>query len=74
MISDILLTCHRSFIEDSQAGIKIYLQDNSYYGQNNSIVTVTETLDEQMRAVDSDVSKLAEDSHYSQSMNAPFSY
>ncbi|CAK8572964.1 unnamed protein product [Lathyrus sativus] len=64
----------RSFIEDSQAGIKISPQDNSYYGQNDRIVTVTGTLDEQMRAVDLVVSKLAEDSHYSQSMNAPFSY
>lgn len=64
----------RSFIEDSQAGIKISPQDNSYYGQNDRIVSVTGTLDEQMRAVDLIVSKLAEDPHYSQSMNSPFSY
>lgn len=64
----------RSFIEDSQAGIKISPQDNNYYGQNDRIVTLTGTLDEQMRAVDLIVSKLAEDPHYSQSMNSPLSY
>ncbi|XP_061363794.1 protein BTR1 isoform X2 [Gastrolobium bilobum] len=64
----------RSFIEESQAGIKISPQDNNYYGQNDRLVTVTGTLDEQMRAIDLIVSKLAEDPHYSQSMNSPFSY
>ncbi|CAJ2668899.1 unnamed protein product [Trifolium pratense] len=42
----------RSFIEDSQAGIKISPQDNSYYGHNDRVVTLTGTLDEQMRAID----------------------
>jgi RNA-binding protein Nova len=37
-------------------------------------VTLTGTLDEQMRAIDLIVSKLAEDPHYSQTMNSPFSY
>ncbi|OIW13212.1 hypothetical protein TanjilG_17655 [Lupinus angustifolius] len=64
----------RSFIEDSQAGIKISPQDNNYYGLNDRLVTVTGTLDEQMRAIDLIVSKLAEDPHYSQTMNSPFSY
>ncbi|XP_020222551.1 protein BTR1 [Cajanus cajan] len=64
----------RSFIEDSQAGIKISPQDNNYYGQNDRLVTLTGTLDEQMRAIDLIVSKLAEDPHYAQSMNSPFSY
>ncbi|XP_057735522.1 protein BTR1 isoform X2 [Arachis stenosperma] len=64
----------RSFIEESQAGIKISPQDNNYYGLNDRLVTLTGTLDEQMRAVDLIVSKLAEDPHYSQSMNSPFSY
>lgn len=64
----------RSFIEESQAGIKISPQDNNYYGLNDRLVTVTGTLDEQMRAIDLILSKLAEDPHYSQSMNAPFSY
>ncbi|KAJ1435809.1 K-like proteiny domain [Sesbania bispinosa] len=64
----------RSFIEDSRAGIKISPQDNNYYGQNDRLVTLTGTLDEQMRAIDLIVSKLAEDPQYSQSMNSPFSY
>ncbi|KAE9619248.1 putative K domain-containing protein [Lupinus albus] len=64
----------RSFIEDSQAGIKISPQDNNYYGLNDRLVTVTGTLDEQMRAIDLIVSKLAEDPHYSQPVNSPFSY
>jgi hypothetical protein len=64
----------RSFIEESQAGIKISPQDNSYYGQNDRIVTVTGTLDEQMRGIDLIVSKLAEDPHYSHSMSSPFTY
>ncbi|CAN6566802.1 unnamed protein product [Malus baccata var. baccata] len=64
----------KSFIEESQAGIKISPQDNNYFGLNDRLVTVTGSLDEQMRAVDLIVSKLAEDSHYAQSMNAPFSY
>jgi RNA-binding protein Nova len=68
------LSSIRSFIEDSQAGIKISPQDNSYYGQNDRVVTLTGTLDEQMRAIDLIVSKLAEDPHYSQTMNSPFSY
>lgn len=32
------------------------------------------TLDEQMRALELIVSKLAEDPYYSESMNSPFSY
>ncbi|KAG4908208.1 hypothetical protein AAZX31_20G178800 [Glycine max] len=64
----------RSFIEDSQAGIKISPQDNNYYGQNDRLVMLTGTFDEQMRAIELIVSKLAEDPHYAQSMNSPFSY
>lgn len=64
----------RSFIEESHAGIKISPQDNSYYGLNDRLVTLTGTLDEQMMAIDMIISKLSEDPHYSQSMNAPFSY
>jgi hypothetical protein len=43
-------------------------------GQNDRIVIVTGTLDEQMRAIDLIVSKLAEDPQYSQSMSSPFTY
>lgn len=64
----------RSFIEDSQAGIKISPLDNNYYGLNDRLVTLTGNLDEQMRAIDLIISKLAEDPHYFQSMNTPFSY
>ena len=64
----------RSFIEESQASIKISPQDNNYFGLNDRLVTLTGTLDEQMRAIDLIVSKLAEDPHYLQSMNSPFSY
>ncbi|XP_022743472.1 protein BTR1 isoform X3 [Durio zibethinus] len=64
----------KSFIEDSQAGIKISPQDNNFYGLNDRLVTLTGTLDEQMRAIDLILSKLCEDPHYSQAMHTPFSY
>ncbi|CAL0333426.1 unnamed protein product [Lupinus luteus] len=64
----------KSFIDESQAGIKISPQDNNYFGLNDRLVTVTGTLDEQLHAVDLIVSKLSEDAHYSQSINSPMSY
>ncbi|KAL5569479.1 hypothetical protein UlMin_026054 [Ulmus minor] len=64
----------KSFIEESQAGIKISPQDNNYLGLNDRLVTLTGTLDEQMRAIDLIISKLAEDPHYIQTTNAPFAY
>ncbi|KAK4761234.1 hypothetical protein SAY87_006127 [Trapa incisa] len=64
----------KSFIEESQAAIKISSQDSNYYGLNDRLVTVTGRLDEQMRAIDLVLSKLSEDSHYPQSINTPFSY
>lgn len=64
----------KSFIEESQAGIKISPQDNNYYGLNDRLVTLTGTLDEQMQATDLILSKLSEDPHYSQNVHAPFSY
>ncbi|KAJ9159876.1 hypothetical protein P3X46_025333 [Hevea brasiliensis] len=64
----------KSFIEDSQAGIKISPQDNNFYGLNDRLVTVTGTLEEQIRAIDLILSKLVEDPHYSQTMHTPFSY
>ncbi|XP_057756183.1 uncharacterized protein LOC130975399 [Arachis stenosperma] len=36
----------RSFIEESQAGIKISPQDNNYYGLNDRLVTLAGTLDD----------------------------
>lgn len=64
----------RSFIEDSQAGIKISPQDNNYMASTDRLVTLSGTIEEQMRATDLIVSKLSEDPHYTQSMNYPFSY
>lgn len=70
----ILLRLFRSFIEDSQAGIKISPQDNNYMASTDRLVTLSGTIEEQMRATDLIVSKLSEDPHYTQSMNYPFSY
>ncbi|KAE9451311.1 hypothetical protein C3L33_16808, partial [Rhododendron williamsianum] len=64
----------RSFIEDSRAGIKISPLDNNFIGLNDRLVTLTGTLDEQMRAVELIMLKLAEDPHYAQSFSAPFPY
>ncbi|KNA06831.1 hypothetical protein SOVF_177350 isoform A [Spinacia oleracea] len=64
----------KSFIEDSQAGIKISPQDNNYIGLTDRVVTLTGSFEEQMRAIDLILSKLSEDSLYLQSMNAPLSY
>lgn len=67
-------TTIKSFIEDSQAGIKISPQDNNYIGLADRVVTLTGSFEEQMRAIDLILSKLTEDSLYLQSMNAPLSY
>lgn len=64
----------RSFIEDSQASIKISPQDNNYLGLTDRLVTLMGSLEEQMRAIELILSKLTEDPHYTQFMNAPFSY
>ncbi|KAH7547822.1 hypothetical protein JRO89_XS14G0020700 [Xanthoceras sorbifolium] len=64
----------KSFIEDSQAGIKISPVDHNYYGLNDRLVTLTGSLDEQMRAIELIISKLTEEAHYSQTVNIPFSY
>ncbi|XP_068640668.1 protein BTR1-like isoform X2 [Aristolochia californica] len=64
----------KSFQEDSQAGIKISPQENNFMGLHDRLVTLTGSLEEQMRAVYLILSKLAEDAHYSQSVNAPYSY
>ncbi|XP_010552944.1 PREDICTED: protein BTR1 isoform X3 [Tarenaya hassleriana] len=64
----------KSFIEDSKAGIKISPLDNTYYGLSDRLVTLTGTLEEQMRAIDLILAKLTEDAHYSQNVHSPFSY
>lgn len=43
-------------------------------GSTDRLVTLSGTIEEQMRATDLIVSKLSEDPHYTQSMNYPFSY
>ncbi|XP_044508190.1 protein BTR1-like isoform X2 [Mangifera indica] len=64
----------KSFIEESQAGIKISPLDHNYYGLNDRLVTLSGNLDEQLRAIDLILSKLMEDTHYKQTMSVPFSY
>ncbi|XP_059666014.1 protein BTR1-like [Cornus florida] len=64
----------KSFIEDSQAGIKISTQDNNYIGLNDRLIILTGTLDELMRATELILSKLAEDPYYVQSFSVPFTY
>ncbi|KAA8539226.1 hypothetical protein F0562_025918 [Nyssa sinensis] len=64
----------KSFIEDSQAGIKISPQDNNFIGLNDRLVTLTGTLEELMRAIELILLKLVEDPHYAQSFSVPFSY
>ncbi|KAM7463846.1 hypothetical protein LguiA_031967 [Lonicera macranthoides] len=64
----------KSFIEESQAGIKISPQDNNFVGLTDRLVTVTGTLEEQMRAIDLILSKLFDDPYYTQSISAPFPY
>ncbi|KAK8946055.1 hypothetical protein KSP40_PGU017470 [Platanthera guangdongensis] len=64
----------KSFIEESQADIKISPQDNNYAGFTDRLVTVTGSLEEQMRAIFMIMTKLAEDAHYPQMLNSPFPY
>ncbi|KAJ8470497.1 hypothetical protein OPV22_024840 [Ensete ventricosum] len=63
----------KSFIEDSNAGIKISRQDNNA-GLNDRLVTLTGSFEEQMRAIFFILSKLIEDAHYPQTLNSPFPY
>lgn len=69
-----MLQSLRSLIDESQAGIKISPQDQSFPGVNDRIVTLTGSLEEQMRAVYLILSKLNEDSHYSHTVNTPYPY
>ncbi|KAJ4829844.1 Protein btr1 [Turnera subulata] len=64
----------KSFIEESQAGIKISPMENTYYGLSDRLVTVSGTLEEQMRAIDLILSKLTDDPHYAQTVQTPFPY
>ncbi|XP_076899505.1 protein BTR1-like [Bidens hawaiensis] len=61
----------KSFIEDSQAYIKISPQDNSL---NDRLVTVIGTLQQQVQATNLILSKLSEDLYYMKSIGPPFLY
>nr|XP_043613330.1 protein BTR1 [Erigeron canadensis]XP_043613337.1 protein BTR1 [Erigeron canadensis] len=64
----------RSFIEDSQANIKISPQDNNYIGVNDRLVTVIGTLQQLVQAINLILLKLSEDVYYVQSIGPPFPY
>jgi len=64
----------KSFIEDSQANIKLSSQDQILPGVSDRLVTITGTLEQQLRAIFLIVSKLSEDPNYTQYANAPLSY
>lgn len=64
----------KSFVEESQASIKLSSQDQILPGVSDRLVTITGTLEQQLRAIFLIVSKLAEDPNYAQYANAPFSY
>lgn len=64
----------RSFIEDSQANIKISPQDNNYVGLNDRLVTVIGTLQQLVQAINLILLKLSEDLYYVQSIGPPFPY
>ncbi|KAL0744001.1 hypothetical protein Bca4012_085514 [Brassica carinata] len=61
----------RSFIEDSKAGIKISPLD---FGLSDRLVTLSGTMEEQMRAIALILTKLTEDDDYSQQVHSPNSY
>ncbi|KAI3721851.1 hypothetical protein L2E82_32870 [Cichorium intybus] len=64
----------KSFIEDSQANIKISPQDNSFIGMTDRLVTVAGTLQQQVQATNLILSRLSEDLYYVQSVGPPFPY
>ena len=65
---------NRSFVELSQAGIRISSPKDLYAGLSDRLVTVVGTISEQMRAIDLILLKLSGNPYYTQSMNVPFSY
>ncbi|XP_039129341.1 protein BTR1-like [Dioscorea cayenensis subsp. rotundata] len=64
----------KSFIEDSQAHIKISPQDHNFVGLNDRLVTLTGSLEELLRAVDLILTKLTEDAYYLRSIYSPWPY
>ncbi|KAF3587901.1 hypothetical protein F2Q69_00032032, partial [Brassica cretica] len=61
----------RSFIEDSKAGIKISPLD---FELSDRLLTLSGTMEEQMRAIALILTKLTEEDDYSQQMHSPNSY
>ncbi|CAF2102289.1 BnaA05g28360D [Brassica napus] len=61
----------RSFIEDSNAGIKISPLD---FELSDRLLTLSGTMEEQMRAIALILTKLTEDDEYSQQVHSPNSY
>eukprot|EP00271_Cylindrocystis_brebissonii_P008787 TRINITY_DN23286_c0_g1_i1.p1 TRINITY_DN23286_c0_g1~~TRINITY_DN23286_c0_g1_i1.p1 ORF type:complete len:433 (-),score=94.43 TRINITY_DN23286_c0_g1_i1:546-1844(-) len=64
----------RSFVEDSGANIKLSSQDQALPGVNERMVTISGTLEQQLRAVALVVSKLSEDPSYASFANVPLHY
>lgn len=61
-------------VEDCRANIKLSSQDQTIVGMTDRVVTITGTLDQQLRAVALIISKLSEDPNYAQYASAPISY
>ncbi|CAM6090463.1 unnamed protein product [Calypogeia fissa] len=64
----------KAFVEETGANIKLSPQDQTIPGVSDRMVTITGTLEQQLRAVDSIITKLSEDPNYAQYANSPISY
>jgi RNA-binding protein Nova len=64
----------RSFVEESNASIKLSPLEQSLPGVNDRIVTITGTLDQQLRAAALIVTKLSQDPNYHQYSSTSLSY
>ncbi|KAJ7520856.1 hypothetical protein O6H91_19G026100 [Diphasiastrum complanatum] len=64
----------KTFIEDSQANIKLSSQEQILSGLSDRIVMITGNLEQQVRAAELVLGKVSPDSSYAQYGNAPLSY
>eukprot|EP00899_Mesostigma_viride_P029329 jgi/Mesvir1/9581/Mv25619-RA.1 len=64
----------RTFSEDSGASIKLSSQDQNMPGVTDRVVTITGTVDQQLRAVALIVTKISEDPNYSVYASLPLAY
>lgn len=64
----------KSFVENSNANIKLSPLEQTISGLNDRVVTVTGTLEQQLRAVALIVTKLSEDPSYNQYASMSFPY